>query len=1047
MKALTNFYLNKKIVIVILKIILNNSMNKLNFEKNDTIDHDKWSRQIRTYGIEITKILSKLKILVIGLRGYGVEIAKNIILSNPNQVSIFDDQICKINDLGCNYFLTNENVLNKERRDQACIKKLSELNPSTKVVIENNYLTKIKEFDVVIISEFMKTDTINTINKECHENNKGFIYSASFGLAGFVFSDFGKKHIILDKSGKEKGKFYISNITKEKNGKMKIDFSHTEKRLKEKGYLIFRQVEGMIEINSSIPRYYEAIEDNEDEFIIGDTSNYNEYIGGGIVEEYEYPTEMEYKTLEENLMNPNDNMRQYDYLKNKEFRKQLLHILLINLQKYYDLKGRLPELNNDEESEELYNQILNFSKNINKNGFFKNLPELNKTFIKDLIKFSKAEHPSLCSFLGGFVAQEAIKYTGLYCPLNQWFWIDIYNETMINLTNVNRTLLNSRYDDLISIYGQELIEKLHNCNMFLIGAGAVGCEYLKILSLMGVSTKEKCKVTVTDNDCIENSNLNRQFLFRKEHVGKSKSLIACEQIKKINPEFNCESLQIEVREETEDLFNENFYKNQEFVLIAVDNVKARKYINNQCTLHRIKLIECGTLGENASSQLIIPFITEEYKGIENNESRIGMCTIRNLPSLIEHCIEWSRDKFSEYFDKNIKYLKNFIENPKEFFLANEGNDFYEKLLYLREYLKIFKSKSYDQCLNLGKKLFYLNYKKIIENILLINPPDKLCKDGSKFWKGSNRLPHILEYNNNEEMRYYYIEYFSYLLADSLGIPINSDLNYKKEYVNIKKISLDEEIYIIKNEICSDERLKKIEMLKLELMQLNSEGSNQEEINKIHEQIFEKDHDENHQIDFLYVSSNLRASNFNIEQCSRDKVKFIAGKIVPSIPTTTSSIVGYISSQIFTLLQTVELSYLRQINIDLSTPFFLIYKPKKVYHNTDQINSETQVLTKAIPANFTCWDYIEINGNKTTNELLDYINEKYQIEINGLYTLNSTNIIKDDSSYDILFQDAYYIAIGKNNNKNENKSIYFRILADVVNSDDHVIMPKFKYIIN
>ena len=203
--------------------------------------------------------------------------------------------------------------------------------------------------------------------------------------------------------------------------------------------------------------------------------------------------------------------------------------------------------------------------------------------------------------------------------------------------------------------------------MFLVGAGAVGCEYLKILSLMGVATENNCKVTVTDNDCIENSNLNRQFLFRKEHVGKSKSLIACEQVKKINPEFNCESLQIEVREETEDLFNENFYKKQDFVLIAVDNVKARNYINNQCTFHRIKLIECGTLGENASSQLIIPFVSEEYSGEEKNNSRIGMCTIRNLPSLIEHCIEWSRDKFAEYFDKNIKYLKNFIENPLEYF--------------------------------------------------------------------------------------------------------------------------------------------------------------------------------------------------------------------------------------------------------------------------------------------------------------------------------------------------------------------------------------------
>ena len=92
-------------------------MFELNSDKKDMIDHDKLSRQIRTYGIEITKILSKLKILIIGLRGYGVEIAKNIILSNPYKVAIFDKEICKINDLGCNYFLKDENVTKKERRD------------------------------------------------------------------------------------------------------------------------------------------------------------------------------------------------------------------------------------------------------------------------------------------------------------------------------------------------------------------------------------------------------------------------------------------------------------------------------------------------------------------------------------------------------------------------------------------------------------------------------------------------------------------------------------------------------------------------------------------------------------------------------------------------------------------------------------------------------------------------------------------------------------------------------------------------------------------
>ena len=1015
---------------------------------DDNIDHDKWSRQIRTYGIEITKKLSKLKILVVGLRGYGLEIAKNIILSNPNQVSIFDDEICKINDLGCNYYISEENILNKERRDQACLKKLSELNHSTKVIIENNFLSKIKEFDVIIITKFINSKIINKINNECHENNKGFIYTVSFGLAGLVFSDFGKMHTILDKTGKEKGKFYVSNITNEKNGKMVIDLKNTDKRLDEKGYLIFKQVEGMVEMNSMVPRYYEINEENDEEFFIGDTSNYGKYTGGGVVEEYFFPIKKSYKTLEENLMNPSFTMMKFDYSKNKKERMKLLHALMINLQRYFDEKGFLPELNNEEESEIIYNKILEFSKNI-ENDFFKNIPSIeeNKTLIKNLIKFSRAEHPSLCSFLGGFVAQEAIKKTGLYSPLDQWFWIDIYDETMINLPNANRTLLNSRYDDLISIYGQEFVERLHNCNMFLIGAGAVGCEYLKILSLMGVATKNNCKVVVTDNDCIENSNLNRQFLFRKEHIGKSKSLIACEQAKKINNEFNCESLQIEVREENEQYFNEEFYKKQDFVLIAVDNVKARNYISNQCTLHRRKLIECGTLGENASSQLIVPFVTDEYKGKEINNSRIGMCTIRNLPSLIEHCIEWSMDKFSEYFEKNIQFLKKFLENPEEFFSNNNGTDANERLLYIKEYLNIYKEKSFDKCLILGKKLFYLNYNKIIEDILILNPPDKLCKDGSKFWKGSNRLPHITEYQTEIDFHFSFINNFAILLADSLNIPINNDIKYKKEFVKLIEISLDDEIYSNeKNNIPFEENTRILETKKSELLTLYSNKLELEQIKKIHEQIFEKDNDKNHQVDFLYAASNLRADNFNIDICSRDKVKFISGKIVPSIPTTTSSIVGFISSQIISLLQTTDLNDLRQINMDLSTPFFLIYKPKKVYKNEDEINPVTKILTKAVPSNFTCWDYIEIQGNKTTDEVINYINITYKVEITGIYTLNSVSIIKDDFSYEIPFHEAYYSAIGKEKNERKN-SIYFKVLADVINSDDHVIMPKFKYLVN
>lgn len=79
--------------------------------------------------------------------------------------------------------------------------------------------------------------------------------------------------------------------------------------------------------------------------------------------------------------------------------------------------------------------------------------------------------------------------------------------------DANRTPLNSRYDDQIKIYGQELQEKLGKVNTFMVGAGALGCELIKAFALMGVGCGSG-KVHVTDNDNIEVSNLNRQFLFR-----------------------------------------------------------------------------------------------------------------------------------------------------------------------------------------------------------------------------------------------------------------------------------------------------------------------------------------------------------------------------------------------------------------------------------------------------------------------------------------------------------------------------------------------------
>jgi ubiquitin-activating enzyme E1 len=60
----------------------------------------------------------------------------------------------------------------------------------------------------------------------------------------------------------------------------------------------------------------------------------------------------------------------------------------------------------------------------------------------------------------------------------------------------------------------------------MVGSGALGCELFKAFALIGLGCGAEGKVFCTDNDNIEVSNLNRQFLFRSNHVGHSKSATA-----------------------------------------------------------------------------------------------------------------------------------------------------------------------------------------------------------------------------------------------------------------------------------------------------------------------------------------------------------------------------------------------------------------------------------------------------------------------------------------------------------------------------------------
>jgi ubiquitin-activating enzyme E1 len=918
----------------------------------------------------------------------------------------------------------------KVRRDHASLEKFQELNPYVKVdVLEadgvNSLPKHLKNYDVVCITEVLPRELLEAINNICRENNSGFIYSAATGMSGFTFVDFGAEHIIRDANGEECKQYIIRTVSNDTPGVVLIDDTIGKGKLdlEDGDWVIFREVRGMTELNDKKPREIKYI--SPIGFSIGDTKGYGEYLGGGIVEQVKVNKAHSHGSLSERFEHPYNNNKVPDPIDLSKFgRNELLHVAFVALHRFYSENNRLPHLNNAEDS----SKVLTYAKELYNHAKAQNYPWINNaaefsdSIIENIAKWSRSQVVPVTSFLGGVVAQEIVKYTGKYTPMDQWLWFDFF-ETVENLGQVDRTLKNSRYDDQIAIFGNELQEKLCNLNIFMIGAGALGCEFLKEFALMGISTKNGL-TTVTDNDNIEVSNLNRQFLFRRDDVGDPKSKTSCNVVKHMNKDYKCKDLQLYVAPETENIFDDKFWTSQDFIINAVDNVKARKYIDSRCTWFGRPLIDSGTLGTKAHVQIIYPHVTSCYNDTQDpQEESIPMCTLHNFPATIEHCIEWGRNHFTESFTDIITDARKLIADPNQFYidLKKDGNITYqlEKLNLIKKLIELSLSQNFEKCIEFAVEKFTEIFDHKIQQLLHNFPEDYTNKDGSKFWSGSKRVPHYVKYSTNDDLNVLFVASYSILLAQALSITPNRNFEYIKsvsEKVKIPdfapkniKIKVNDNDPEDHTNFGKDEEHQLSNLIN-ELSIYDSSKHNPE-IFKPHE--FEKDQDENFHIDFIHSCSNLRAENYTIQICDRQKTKMIAGRIIPAIATTTASITGLVALQIYTLLQTNKIEFMRNVFMNLAVNLFVLTEPsEKVVQRDKDFDPILLGPVKAIPDKWSVWDKIVVDGPMTIKQFINHINEKYGVEISIVVSNNVTLMQTFQKSnadrYDKKIEDVYSV---------------------------------------
>jgi len=192
------------------------------------------------------------------------------------------------------------------------------------------------------------------------------------------------------------------------------------------------------------------------------------------------------------------------------------------------------------------------------------------------------------------------------------------------------------------VFETPLQEAIQDSKILVVGAGGIGCELLKNIVLSGFKNIE-----IIDLDTIDVSNLNRQFLFQKQHVGQAKSHCAREAALRFAPGANIKAYQDDVMKPE---YGINFFKGFRLCLNALDNRKARNHVNRMCLAADIPLVESGTAGYLGQVTVIRKGKTECYEcQPKPHQKTFPGCTIRNTPSEPVHCIVWAKHLFNQLF--------------------------------------------------------------------------------------------------------------------------------------------------------------------------------------------------------------------------------------------------------------------------------------------------------------------------------------------------------------------------------------------------------------
>ncbi|KAJ3601889.1 hypothetical protein NHX12_029651 [Muraenolepis orangiensis] len=896
------------------------------------IDEGFYSRQLYVLGREAMQLMGAADVLIAGMRGLGVEVAHNVILSGVKTVTVQDEGPVLWEDLSSQFFLREADL--GQNRAACSLPRLSSLNPRVQVSAHTGPLHEdmLLQYQVVVLTDSTLEEQ-KRLGNHCHSHGVRLVVVTTRGLCGQLFCDFGEEFTVLDRDGEVPVTAMINDITQGAPGL--VTCAEESHGFPEGCKVLFSDVRGMTELNTMGPREIQ---------VPG---------SGGIATEVKQQCTLKFKPLEDALLD-HELLVMTDY--GKTSRHQTLHLAFQGLHAFVEKEHRLPRPTSQTDAAVLLDMVRELNASAP-------LQHLDEEVVGLLARTARGHLAPVNAFMGGLAAQEVLKaISGKFTPLQQWLYFDALeclHEDFADKEECEQSD-GSRYDGQIAVFGSKFQERLGKLKYFVVGAGAIGCELLKNFALMGLGAGEGGHITITDMDHIERSNLNRQFLFRSHDIGRPKSAVAAEAVREMNPGVNITAHQNRLDPDSECIYDSRFFAALDGVVAALDNEEGRVYLDSLCVQHQKPMVDGGTMGAKGHTLVVVPHLTESY-GPPGSSSDIAipLCTLKNFPYRIEHTLQWARDQFEGLF-KQVPENVNLFLSDAGFLERTLGRGEAVALEVLEGVYGGLRARGdggqrpacWEDCVRWARYQWESLYSHDIQQLLHCFPRDQLIS-GLPFWSGTKKCPHALTFDPHNDAHMQYMVAAANLYGLVYGITGTRDRASVQEALKNLQTppfftpkAKEEET---EDTGIGDHGKARLELLKEELCPpaLNSPAM------RMHPVDFEKDDDSNFHMDYIVAASNLRAENYNIPPADRLQLyKLVQGH-------------GAISSY-------------RSAYINLAVDYFVLSMPSGP--------RSFRVAGKE----YTLWDDFLVEGRRdgqqemTLEGLLRHMKEKHSLQVTYLF---------------------------------------------------------------